>query len=88
MWKCCWNECGEKINATMFLCTKHWRALNKTDQRLIYQMYREYTEGSITVGQLRERQQAVLGERGNVYRPAQAKPLSHYAEGQKGGSLN
>lgn len=66
--KCPWNKCDNLLyRDTQFCCTKHWRSLTLKDRDTVTGIYSEWGRGVIVDrGELTERLQAILGNRGTV----------------------
>lgn len=59
---CPFPNCGNTIPAHLFACNRHWYALNRDQQRRIYDCYGKWKAGEIDGAELRRRQQEVLDE--------------------------
>ncbi len=66
MRKCPFNGCEEELPDTRFSCRLHWYALNLTDRHTIQEAYANYLSHDISLVELRQRQQEVLGDRGTA----------------------
>lgn len=65
---CPFNNCDKQIINFMFACRKHWFSLNAAERAEILASYNDYgADDGISLDELRRRQQAVLGDRGNAY---------------------
>lgn len=63
---CPFHGCARPIRADLFACARHWRTLSPAEQREIHRAHQDYLDDHIPLAELRERQQAVLGDRGDV----------------------
>ena len=59
---CPFDGCARAIPSTMFACGRHWRCLNRAQQRSIYAAYEDYMADRIGIDDLRDIQQRVLDE--------------------------
>lgn len=63
---CPFHGCKRLVKPEFFSCAPHWYSLNKLEQDEIYAAYDAWKRGAIDGPTLRQRQQAVLGERGTA----------------------
>jgi hypothetical protein len=75
MRKCPFHGCEKRIPDERFACGPHWFSLNSEEKAEIHATYQAYLNEFIGVEELRERQQAVLGERGSAVDPSLAEVL-------------
>ena len=66
MRKCPFHGCERQIPDSVFACRPHWFSLNKADKTRIHDVYNAYTSDQLTVDELRQAQQEVLGDRGTA----------------------
>lgn len=66
--RCPFGNCTRRIPSRLFACAYHWFTLTKADQAAIYAAYEDFRNGVIDGNQLRDRQQGILKERGDVWR--------------------
>lgn len=63
---CPFHRCGKKLPDRIFCCGRHWRQIATADRWTITDAYAAYQRGMITITELREIQQKVLGNRGTA----------------------
>jgi hypothetical protein len=63
---CPFHGCDDKLPDNLFACKSHWFRLSRTDQQTIHAAYADYLDDQLTVEELRDLQQQILGERGDA----------------------
>jgi hypothetical protein len=63
---CPFHGCERPVRDAMFACQDHWFQLEPWERREIVKVEREWQAGVIDDGEVRRRQQEVLGGRGTV----------------------
>lgn len=63
---CPFDGCLEKLADSTFACRRHWYSLTKAERDAIWSAYNSYMANRIGMEELRERQQAILGQRGTA----------------------
>ncbi len=72
---CPFHGCVARIPDHVFACLGHWRALGHGDKIEVYAAFDAYMMDEIDLEELRAKQQAILGDRGNA-RKADGEPES------------
>lgn len=63
---CPFKGCVEQLPDHLFACRPHWYSLRPPERRQILAAYSAYLRDEIDLGELRRRQQEVLGTRGRA----------------------
>lgn len=64
---CPFNGCGAELPEHLFACRLHWQSMSLSDRQEINDAYTAYmADDGISLTELRQRQQAVLGDRGTA----------------------
>ena len=63
---CPFRGCDESLPDSVFACRRHWFQLDRAERNKIWTAYRRYLADVITMEELREAQQQVLGHRGTA----------------------
>lgn len=66
MRNCPFNGCHRTIADSLFACKGHWFQLDDLARSRIHEAYSAYLSGALSVDDLRQIQQDVLGSRGQA----------------------
>jgi len=64
--KCPWHGCDVRVPSSFFCCKKHWDLLTMKEKDALIDAHAAHRDNHIEAGELKRRQQHVLGTRGTV----------------------
>lgn len=59
---CPFDGCDKRIADDLFACRVHWFAMTAAQKAMVWDAYRAYQRGDLSIDDLRDRQQYVIDE--------------------------